>query len=344
MSAALVITAGLVFLIGMAIQRGNTCTVVAIDDLVHRRSWHRVQAIAFIWFLVAGGLTVSQLLTGHDPAPALVPVATWSVVGGLVLGTGAVINGACSTGTIARIGSGEYAYGLTIAGFFAGCLLAPHLFGRLASDHPRTPPAFTSLDYPVLSILGMTVVLALTLRRLMAGPHESFRDFLRSAWDPRTATLIIAVLFVVAVHLAGPWSYTDMLGDLARGHTGHLLERTVLFVALLSGAVVAGRSMRGTRLVGPLKPRALRCTVGGLIMGLGFSIAPGAFEGDTLLGQPLLLGYAWAAMAASYLAIVSGLLYLRSRAGRRIESLRPDPPAASSSDRGTTGSTGVGPE
>ena len=61
-------------------------------------------------------------------------------------------------------------------------------------------------------------------------------------------------------------------------------------------------------------------------MGLGFSIAPGAFEGDTPLGQPLLLGYAWAAMAASYLAIVAGLLYLRSRAGRRIASLRPDPP------------------
>jgi len=306
-SVALVITAGLVFLIGMAIQRGNTCTVVAIDDLVHRRSWHRIQAIAFIWFLVAGGLALSQLLTGRDPAPALVPVATWSVVGGLVLGTGAVINGACSTGTIA----------------------------------PRTPPAFTSLDYPVLSIFGMTVVLALTLRRLTAGPHESVRDFLRSAWDPRTATLIIAVLFVVAVHLAGPWSYTDMLGDLARGHTAHLLERSVLFVALLSGAVAAGRSMRGTRLVGPLKPRALRCTVGGLIMGLGFSIAPGAFEGDTLLGQPLLLGYAWAAMTASYLAIVIGLLYLHSRAGRRIGSLRPDPPV--SPDRGTEQSADVQP-
>jgi len=280
-SVALLITAGLVFGIGMAIQRGNTCTVVAIDDLVHRRSWHRVQAIVFIWFLVAGGLTVSRLLTGRDPAPALVPVATWSVVGGLVLGT------------------------------------------------------------PVLSILGMTVVLALTLRRLMAGPHESVRDFLRGAWDPRTATLIIAVLFVVAVHLAGPWSYTDMLGDLARGHTAHLLERSVLFVALLSGAVAAGRSMRGTRLVGPLKPRALRCTVGGLIMGLGFSIAPGAFEGDTLLGQPLLLGYAWAAMTASYLAIVIGLLYLHSRAGRRIGSLRPDPPV--SPDRGTEQSADVQP-
>lgn len=339
---AMAVTAGLVFVIGIAIQRGNTCTVVAIDDLVHRRSWHRIEAIAFIWFLVAGGLALMEGVTGRSPVPAAVPVAAWSVLGGLVLGAGAVVNGACSTGTIARIGSGEFAYVLTIAGFFTGCLVAPHLFGRLASDHPRTPPAFTSLDYPVLAVLGMTVVLALTIRRLVAGPHESVRDFLRSAWDPRTATLIIAVLFVAAVQLAGPWSYTDMLGDLARGRTPHLLERSVLFVALLSGAVVAGRSMRGARLVGPLKPRAVRCTVGGLIMGLGFSIAPGAFESDTLLGQPLLLGYAWATMAASYTSILAGVLYLRSRAGSRIASLRPDPPTTSS-DRGTEHSTGVQP-
>ncbi len=177
-----------------------------------------------------------------------------------MLGAGAVINGACSTGTIARIGSGEFAYGLTIAGFFVGCLMAPHLFGRLASDHPRTAPPFT-------------------------------------------------------------------------------LERSVLFVALLSGAIVAGRSLRGTRLVGPLKPRAIRCTVGGLIMGIGFSIAPGAFEGDTLLGQPLLLAYAWTTMGASYLAIILGLLVLRSRVGGRIAALRPDPPAAGSPRSPTWGAT-----
>ena len=53
MSVALVLTAGLVFGIGISIQRGNTCTVVAIDDLIHRRSWH----------------SVGQLLTGRPDPP-----------------------------------------------------------------------------------------------------------------------------------------------------------------------------------------------------------------------------------------------------------------------------------
>ena len=322
MTAAPAVAFVLVFLIGVTIQRGNTCTVVAFDDLVHRRSWHRIQAIVYIWFLIAGGLTLMELATGRNPVPTLVPVATWSVVGGLVLGLGAVINGACTTGTIARIGSGEYAYGLTVGGFFLGCVLAPHVFGRLASAHPTAAPGTTSLDHPYLTLAGMAVVVGLTLRRLITGPHESFQDFLRSAWDPRTAMLITAVLFVAAVQIAGPWAYTDMLGDLSRGHTEHILKRGALFVALLAGAIVAGRSLKGTKLIGPLAPRAIRCAVGGLIMGIGFSVAPGAFDGDTLFGQPLLLAYAWATMVASYATILLGVLYLRSGMGARIKALR----------------------
>ena len=74
LSLALAVTVVLVFLIGVAIQRGNTCTVVAFDDLVHRRSWHRLESIVFIWFLIAGGLTLMERATGHDPVPALVPM------------------------------------------------------------------------------------------------------------------------------------------------------------------------------------------------------------------------------------------------------------------------------
>lgn len=321
-SAALAATVVLVFLIGVAIQRGNTCTVVAIDDVVHRRSWGRVEATVFIWFVVAGGLTLIKMATGRNPVPELVPVTTWSVAGGLLLGLGAVINGACTTGTVARIGSGEFAYGLTIVGFFAGCLVAPYVFGRVATGHPTTTPSISALDFPAIALTGMAVVLALTARRLIAGPHESFRDFLRSAWDPRTATLIIAVLFVAAVQISGAWAYTDVLGDLSRGRYEHILERVVLFVALLAGAIAAGRSLTGPKLIGPLAPRAIRCTVGGVIMGIGFSVAPGAFDGATLLGQPLLLAYAWISMVASYVTILLGVLYLRSSLGGWIKSRR----------------------
>ena len=57
-------------------------------------------------------------------------------------------------------------------------------------------------------------------------------------------------------------------------------------------------------------------------MGIGFSLAPGAFDGMTLLGQPLLLPFAWAVMSASYVTIVIGVMYLRSGFGSWIKSRR----------------------
>ena len=319
---ALLITMVLVFLIGMAIQRGNTCTVVAVDDIVHRGSWDRFLSIVYVWFWVAGWLALLLLTTGFTPTAKVVPVTVWSVVGGALLGFGAVVNGACTTGTIARIGSGEYTFGLTIAGFFLGCLLAPHLLGRTATTHTASAATTTSLDHPALALIGFGLVAALTARRLIWGPHESFREFLRRAWDPRTATLIIAVMFVAAVQISGAWAYTDMLGAISHGDNHGVLPQTALFAAMLAGAVVAGRSQVGARQIGPLKPGVVRCILGGLIMGVGFSAAPGAFDGLTLLGQPLLLPYAWAVMAACYLSVLIGVLYLRSNLGTWISARR----------------------
>ncbi|CAN1489157.1 MAG TPA: hypothetical protein DEP24_10885 [Mycobacterium sp.] len=322
MTVTLLVSFVLVFIMGVAIQRGNTCTVVAFDDVVHRRSWDRLLAIVYAWFWVAGGLALLALATGVRPTAQVVPVTAWSVVGGLLLGIGAVVNGACTTGTIARIGSGEYTFGLTLLGFYLGCVIAPHLFGRLTTAHVKSVPSVTSLDYPVLALIGLGVVAALTIRRLATGRHESVRDFLRHAWDPRTATFIIALLFAVLVQLFGPWAYTDLLGDVSRGIEDLAVERVALLVALLAGAVVAGRTMKGAKLIGPLAPRVIRCFVGGVIMGTGFAVAPGAFDGLTLYGQPLLLPFAWAVMGASYLSILLGVLYLRSGWGAKIKALR----------------------
>ena len=322
MSVALAIALILVFVMGMAVQRGNTCTVVAFDDLLHRRSPERLIAIAYCWLWVAGGLTLLTLATGFTLGAQLFPVTVWSVIGGLILGIGAVVNGACTVGTVARIGSGEYIYGLALVGFFLGCVISPHVFGRATTSHTGSPAITTSLDHPLAALLGLAFVIAATGWRLATHDRESVRDFLGKAWDPRTALMIFAVLFVLVVHIYGAWAYTDLLGDVARGADKQIVERFVLFAALLAGAIVGGRTLRGTRLIGPLAPRVIRCTLGGTFMGIGFSLAPGAFDGLTVLGQPLLLPFAWVVMGGSYVTVVLGVLYLRSGFGSWIKTRR----------------------
>lgn len=322
MTRALLIALPLVFLLGMAIQRGNTCTVVAVDDIVHKNSWNRFLAIASAWFLVAGGLVLMNTATGLTVKAKVFPITMWSVAGGVLLGIGAVVNGACTTGTIARIGSGEYTFLLTILGFFGGCLLAPHVFGTEAVTHVGSPASTTSLNHPLPTLILFAVVLGWDANRLIRGRHESVGDFLHKVWDPRTAVLIVAILFVIIVQIFGPWAYTELLGELSKRDTGEAVPQLIFLFALLAGAVAAGRSMRGNRLIGPLRPKIIRCTIGGVIMGAGFSLAPGAFDGLTLLGQPLLLPFAWAVMAIVYVTVLAGVLYLRSDLGAWIKTRR----------------------
>jgi len=312
----------LVFGVGMAIQRGNTCTVVAFDDLIHRRSPVRLMTFVYAWFLVAGGLTILSLTNGFTPHAQVFPVTVWSVVAGLVLGVGAVINGACTNGTLARVGSGEYVFIMTILGFAAGCVAA-RAFGPANTIEASAVPTTVALNHPVPALLGFGAVIVLTVRRLAMGQHESFRDFLRNAWDPRTATFIIAVLFVLLVQIYGPWGYAELLGEASSGTVPDAVRRFALFAALFAGAIVAGRTCTRAKLVGPLKGRVVRCFLGGSIMGIGYSLGPGSFGAFTLFGQPLLLPFAWVVMVASYVAIIAGVIYLRSKSGSWIKTLRP---------------------
>ena len=312
----------LAFVMGLAIQRGNACMVVAFDDLIYRRSAVRLSTIVSTWLMIPGGLALLYLMTGFTPEVKLFPVTVWSVVGGMLLGIGAVIGGACTGGVVARIGSGEYVFMLTIVGFAAGCLVA-QAFGPAATVHAAAVPTTVAPQYPVAALVGLVIVLALNVRWLLKGRHEGWRDFLSDAWDPRTATIVIATVTLALVQIYGrPWGYAELLGDASRRAVDGILGGLALFAALLIGAIVGGRTCTRAKLTGPLKGRAIRCFVGGLIMGIGFSVGPGSFSGLTFFGQPLLLPYAWVVMVAAYVTILLGLTYLRSSFGDWIKTRR----------------------
>ena len=166
-AAAFWIALPLVFVAGMAIQRGNTCTVVAFDDVIHHHSAVRLLAIVYTWFWVAGGLALLALANGFKAHAKLFPVNVWSLVGGALLGIGAVVNGGCTTGAVARVGSGEYAFAWTFVGFFAGCALTPRVFGPAAVNHVASMPTTTSLAHPVAALTALAAVVLINARRLV---------------------------------------------------------------------------------------------------------------------------------------------------------------------------------
>lgn len=304
---------------GYAVQRGATCTVAAVDELLHKRRATRLVSMAEASLWVAGGLALLQALHALPLMPAPYEVTAYTVLGGVLLGLGAWVNGACVFGAIARFGSGQWAYAATPLGYFAGCATLA-IIGL---------PAAHKLEAlsPVLAFSGVTAAgfVALVLWRvepIMKRPDR----IAERVWAPHAATSVIGVTFLVALLLAGgAWAYTDVLNDLARGMAASVPARSALLLALFSGALLGGWTAGRLKFTTPRIAQLAKCFVGGALMAWGTLLIPGANDGLILVGMPLLWPYAWLAFATMCVTIAVAMktaaILGTARAGRQERAL-----------------------
>jgi uncharacterized membrane protein YedE/YeeE len=302
---------------GFAIQRGGTCTVAAVSELLDMRRVNRLAAMLEASLWVAGGLALASLLGIAGSMPAGFTPDRWTVIGAALLGLGAWVAGACVFGAMARLGSGEWAYALAPLGFYLGCLSAAPLFARSAAQVDAT----TSPLIAGAAVCGPLFALYAVWRIWPALRVMSRRDglaVLRAAvWSPHAATIVIGIAFVITLLLAGRWAYTDVLADLAQDMAASLGGPLLLFAALLAGAMLGGWSAGRWGCVPLSLPQALRCLTGGALMGWGSLLIPGSNDGLILIGIPLLRPYAWLAFATMCATIAIARTLQRSWAARR---------------------------
>ena len=311
MTAAWLVAILCVGVMGFAIQRGATCTVAAVDEVLTKRRAHRLVALLEASLWVAAGLALAQLAHLAGSMPAGYAVSAWTVFGGALLGLGAWVNKACVFGAVARLGSGEWAYAATPVGFYAGCLSVMPVFSR-----PVAKPLSEGSPLFQVSTLFAAIFLIFVLWRLRpslgAWRRPDRSGWLRQKiWAPHAATVVIGVSFVITLLLAGRWAYTDVLADLARameGESVNLLLPMLLLTALYVGALIGGLSAGRWQSVRVSALQVLRCFAGGVVMGWGSLLIPGSNDGLILIGIPLLRPYAWLAFASMFVAIAAAML------------------------------------
>ncbi|CAN5885030.1 YeeE/YedE thiosulfate transporter family protein [soil metagenome] len=288
-------------IMGVAIQRGSTCTVVALDELLRTRRPTRLLAMieASVW--VGGGLLVLHQFALLPQIPAGYEVTRWTLIGAALLGLGAVVNRGCVFGTVSRIGSGEWAHLATPLGFYAGCISMASVFSPPATQGLSSPsPVLGAPSWVAWLFLAFAIVRGVQLL-------SRVRVSATSAWSPHAATTVIGITFVGLLLLAGAWTYTDVLADVVRGMAQDVSARLSLGLALLLGAIGGGALAGKLRNVPLSLAAAARCFAGGALMGWGSLLIPGGNDGLILLGMPLLRPYAWAAFATMCVAIVLAL-------------------------------------
>jgi len=314
-SAAFVISLLCAGLMGFAIQRGATCTVAAVDEFVSKRKLNRLISMIEASLWVIGGLLIAEASHLLPKMPAGYAIGWLTIVGALLLGLGAFVNGACVFGAIARLGSGEWAYVLTPLGFYLGCLTVGSLFPPPPPRLSAASPLFDAAMW--LAVVFVALMLFRVIRPLLSrgsDPEQTFAQRVHAAltsriWSPHAATGVIGVTFVMILLLiGGTWAYTDVLNDLARGMANSLIARVLLVIALFAGAIVGGYTagrLRSTRITAT---QSAKCLAGGALMAWGTLLIPGSNDGLILIGMPLLRPYAWIAFLTMCIAIGAALV------------------------------------
>ena len=283
---------------GLAIQRGGTCTVAAVEELMSRQRPVRLLAMAEASLWVGASLLCLHELGRLMKLPAGYALTRWTLAGAALLGLGAWLNRACVFGAIARLGSGQWAYAATPLGFYVGCLSVARVF----------PPPLPQALAEAPAVMAWPAWLVWLCAALVAGRMLMVLRWRRGLpWSPHAATAVIGLTFMAMLLLAGAWTYTDVLADLAHDMGQNVTMRVLLAAALLLGALAGGMSRHLWRASRPSMSTVLRCFCGGVLLGWGSLLIPGGNDGLILLGMFLLWPYAWASIATMCATIAAAM-------------------------------------
>ena len=301
----------LVAIMGYAIQRGATCTVAAVDEILTSGRASRMLALLEASLWVLGGVLIGNALGLMPPMPAGYAITMWTVLGAAVLGLGAAVNGACVFGAVAQFGSGNWVFLATPVGFFLGSALGQ------TSTAPMLPQKLEQSAWAFHTPPWLAFVAAVwMLWRLMKPLWQTRSDrqsraqaFFNKVWQPHAATQVIGITFLFTLWLFGAWAYTDVLAEWAHGEFTNTAARSFFLVALWAGAALGGLTAGHFRSQRADAKGILRCLLGGALMGAGSVLIPGGNDGLILTGFPLLWPHAWLSLAVMCVTIV---IYLKT--------------------------------
>lgn len=316
---------GLGVILGFVMQRGRFCVTGMIRDIFTQKSWRGFNALLIVIAVHAVGLAALGTAGVIDAqADTFAPLAV--VVGGLVFGMGIILAGGCASGTWYRSGEGLVGswialvmYAVSAAAMKAGVLSGFN--DAMGAWSLESTSVQDSLGISVwwLAIPFAAFVAFLTARFLQQEnarpkmaqlkPKKTGLAHLlaEKPWHFYSTAVIIGVLGVVAWPLSAATGRnsglgittptSDTLRFLVTGDSSRLNWGTLLVLGLLVGSFIAAKASGEFRVRVPDATQTKRSVSGGLMMGVGASLAGGCTVGNGMV-QTSLFGYqGWVALA-----------------------------------------------
>jgi hypothetical protein len=252
--------------IGAVLTRANMC-MMRLASQVSEGHVGAVRPVLIVFSVGALVTVLAERFGFRDPAPWTWP--TWTTfVGAMLIGVGARLNFACSIGTMGRLASGDLGGLATIAGAVLSMLVMPH---TMLSRHRPEWAADAQLGW-VGIIAAATIVIVLAFRG--SARLERFGA--------------AALLGATTALFYGWWTNVDFaeiaqVFDLA-GHFWLIVG--VAIPCVVVGGVLGMRYQGNWRLQLPRRNRLLPEFLGGVLMGAGAHLLPGASDSLVFYGVP----------------------------------------------------------
>ena len=274
----------LAFGFGYAVNQGGACLVVAAHEL-HKRQPPRM-FVGFLAASAAAGLVAVPIAWTGILDAILVPSTSINfllLIGAIAFGFGALINGTCLLGSLARLGNGEIRLLALPLGLAIGILAADH--GRFGYD--ATWPSLISRP----SVTGLVTLLALLAVLVLALVFVSMKSVLRTrqGWSFGASMIGLGITGGLLYALSPAWTFVDLIQrglPLRMTPAGEVALTAV--ISSIAGALTASFRQGNLRLQLPTANGILQSFVGGTLMGIGIALIPGGNDGLILAAVPTL--------------------------------------------------------
>ena len=133
--APVLLALGVTAVMGVLAQRTRLCAAGAVQDVLLRRDYRLLSALAAILLAVAAGNLLSGLgvQVGFAQQPAAHTEWLWNLLGMVLVGWGSVLLGGCPLRQLILAGEGNTDSAVTVTGFLVGAALA-HNFDLVSTS------------------------------------------------------------------------------------------------------------------------------------------------------------------------------------------------------------------
>lgn len=294
--------------LGFALQRASLCSVAAVQQwLVERHPDRMIGVAVAVCFSGVTLLGAAAFWPASVGLPVRLAVTPTIVLGGMLLGLGSALNGACFVGSIVRLTAGELNYAFTLLGLGLGLHVAEAYSvqaPRVGAALPVPRAAILLLPISVFLVLGTAALLHRARRALSSGGLNPGARA-NPLW-PAATGILAGLLFVQLPD----WNYSAALAQLVAGQARLLWEAPPWpTLALFAGAAWSARRAGRFAWRAPSLAAGALCTVGGIVMALGAGLVPGG--NDTLLlwsipGLALHAAVAYGIMVLTIAGLIHG--------------------------------------